>query len=208
MFLLSSSFNAAFHFYRWSLSISLLPSLFLSISRVVSCSRSLYSFLLCLSLLLMQRSKKFCFCEALSGKKEFHCFDKCFKSKLCFIALKQIIDEKCLFASTDPFTQWLVLWGYHSSVPYTMALCKLTLLTPVATRWEKSTARWICCFVINRNCTEWFCQKQRNLWKLIKVVSSKHQCCSYRLLISDTRCSCPGFRGSAHVRGHTTLLEG
>lgn len=72
---------------------SLLCVIFYSLSRSISPSR--------LSLLLSVRSKKFSFREALS-KKKIHCFDKCFKSKLVFIALRQIIDEECLFASTSP----------------------------------------------------------------------------------------------------------
>lgn len=102
-------------------------------------------------------------------QKKNSCFEKCFKSKLSFIALQQIIDEECLFASMLSHSHGLlVVWEYYNSMLRTVVFYKMTLLTPVTTSWDKSTFLYFCFFFY-----------QGVYW----LVHSRTQCSSYRLFI-------------------------
>lgn len=137
-FLLFTGFHFAAHFSHIYFSPPLF--VFVNLSSLSSFTPSPYSHPI--FLFFYQWEVRNSVSEALS--KKIHCFDKCFKSKLVFIALRQIIDEECLFASTQLHSRrLLVVWEYHCSMPYTTVLYKITLLIPVTTWWDKSIS-WTC----------------------------------------------------------------
>lgn len=75
------------------ISISLLPSLFLSIYFLCHLLLPLPFLIPTLPVFAFISEKSEIQFLRSTQKKKIHCFDKCFKSTLLFIALRQIIDE-------------------------------------------------------------------------------------------------------------------